>query len=167
MLWPETRASGGRNRPHACEMRKQKWFNKFSNIEGKSGGNSRKSKIFKIFKIFRIFRWKNRRKIVDFFWKFIFRFGARKMRCGMCLSTHRASLKKVWETFYVGEIFYPLSKSKIEGKSGGNSRIFWIFQIFRWKIVEKKRKHRRKIFFQKCFSVRYAENEVRNVIIYP
>ena len=28
----------------------------------------------------------------------------------MCLSTHRASLKKVWERFYVGEIFYPLSK---------------------------------------------------------
>ena len=24
MLWPETRASGGRNRPHAFEMRKQK-----------------------------------------------------------------------------------------------------------------------------------------------
>ena len=130
MLWPETRASGGRNRPHAFEMRKQKWFNKFSNIEGKSGGNSRKSKNFKIF---RIFRWKNRRKNRRFFWKFIFRFGARKMRCGMCLSTHRASFKKVWERFYVGEIFYPLSKSKIEGKSGGNSRIFWIFQIFRWK----------------------------------
>ena len=82
---------------------------------------------------------KSRRK--NIFIKFIFRFGARKMRCGMCLSTHRASFKKVWERFYVGEFFYPLSKSKTEGKSEGNSRIFWIFQIFRWKIIEKNREN--------------------------
>ena len=33
------------------------------------------------------------------------------MRCGMWLSTHRASVKKVWERFYVAEFFYPLSNS--------------------------------------------------------
>ena len=109
-------------------------------------------KISKIFKIFRIFRWKNRRKKSSIFFLIYFRFGARKMRCGMCLSTHRASFKKVWERFYVGEFSYPLSKSKIEGKSGGNSRIFWNFQIFRGK---NRRKNRgeivEKIFFGKIF----------------
>ena len=35
----------------------------------------------------------------------------------MCLSTHRASVKKVWERFYVGEKNYPLSKSHCVVKS--------------------------------------------------
>ena len=35
----------------------------------------------------------------------------------MCLSTHRASVKKVWERFYVGDFFYLLSKSHCVVKS--------------------------------------------------
>ena len=64
---------------------------------------------------------KSRRK--KYFRKNNFRFAGKKMRCGMCLSTHRASLKKVWERFYVAEFFYPLSNSHCVHTYRGKSEI--------------------------------------------
>ena len=82
---------------------------------------SRKSRenlgeILEYFEFFKYFEEKIEEKIEksrrkNIFRKNIFRFVTRKMRCGMCLSTHRATLKKVWKKLYVGQFFYPLSNS--------------------------------------------------------
>ena len=39
--------------------------------------------------------------------------GARKMRCGMSLPTHKALRNRFLERFYVGDFFYPTSKIEI------------------------------------------------------
>ena len=63
---------------------------------------------------------------------------AAKIRCATCLPAQKVFVKKVWKTFYVGEIFYPESKIEDFRKSA----LFFEkvdFQNFRFskKIVEK------------------------------
>ena len=59
----------------------------------------------------------------------------------MCLSTHRASFKKVWERFYVGEFFIRCQSRKSRENLGEILEYFEFFKYFVVKIIEKNREN--------------------------
>ena len=159
MLWPETRASGGRNRPHAFEMRKQKWFNKFSNIEGKSGGNSRKSKILKFSKFSKIFGYfdeKIEEKIVDFFENLFFGSVRGKWGAECVYLPIGHLLKKFGKDSMLENFFIRCQSRKSRENLGEILEYFEFFKYFVEKIVDFFSKiPSEKIFFKIYLSVRW------------